>query len=147
MRVRRIELLSHPWQGRVLPLNHTRLHCHNNLAEKTKKENAETERMNQSRHITDIFLLKNSATPTRTVALRPCEAPSIRFSPRRASATPKEKHSLHFWFGGGEISFEKGKGVFLSGFCPPSIRAGGGTMRTRFCQNYFLGKGFGKTLG
>ena len=25
LRVRRIELLSHPWQGRVLPLNHTRL--------------------------------------------------------------------------------------------------------------------------
>ena len=38
MRVRRIELLSHPWQGRVLPLNHTRLHCHNNLAEKTKRK-------------------------------------------------------------------------------------------------------------
>ncbi len=46
---------------------------------------------------------------------------------------------------GGGISFEKGKGVFLSGFCPPSIRAGGGTMRTKFWQNYFLGKGFAKT--
>ena len=48
-------------------------------------------------------------------------------SPRHRLAdsaeTPKEKHSLHFWFGGGEISFENGKGVFLSGFCPPSIRA------------------------
>ena len=30
-------------------------------------------------------------------------------------------------------------------FCPPSIRAGGGTMRTKFWQNYFLGKGFAKT--
>jgi hypothetical protein len=49
------------------------------------------------------------------------------------------------WFGGGEISFEKGKGVFLSGFCPPSIRAGGGTMRTKFWQSNFLGKGFAKT--
>ena len=43
------------------------------------------------------------------------------------------------------MSFEKGKNVFLSGFCPPSIRAGGGTMRTKFWQNYFLGKGFAKT--
>ena len=38
--------------------------------------------------ITDIFLLKNSATPPRAVALRSCEAPCIRFShtyrPRRA---------------------------------------------------------------
>jgi len=58
----------------------------------------------------------------------------------------KKKHSLHFWFGGGEISFEKGKGVFLSGFCPPSIRAvRGASMRTKFWQNYFLGKGFAKT--
>ncbi|OGH51545.1 MAG: hypothetical protein A3H17_03285 [Candidatus Levybacteria bacterium RIFCSPLOWO2_12_FULL_37_14] len=52
---------------------------------------------------------------------------------------------MHFWFGGGEIFLEKGKGVFLSGFCPPSIQAGGGTMRTKFWQNYFLGKGFAKT--
>src|SRR3989339_2154089 len=57
----------------------------------------------------------------------------------------KKKHSLHFWFGGGEISFEKGKGVFLSGVCLPRIQAGGGTMRTKFWQNYFLGKGFAKT--
>ncbi|OHD85109.1 MAG: hypothetical protein A2Y52_04235 [Sulfuricurvum sp. RIFCSPLOWO2_02_43_6] len=34
---------------------------------------------------------------------------------------------------------------FFLGFCPPSIRAGGGTMRTKFWQNYFLGKGFAKT--
>src|SRR3989304_8534084 len=59
----------------------------------------------------------------------------------------KKKHSLHFWFGGGEIFLEKGKGVFLSGFCPPSIRAvRGASMRTKFWQNYFLGrKGFAKT--
>jgi len=32
------------------------------------------------------------------------------------------------------------------GFCLPSIQAGGGTMRTKFWQNYFLGrKGFAKT--
>jgi len=41
----------------------------------------------------------------------------------------KKKHSLHFWFGGGEISFEKGRGVFLSGFCPPSIRTVGVQMQ------------------
>ena len=29
--------------------------------------------------------------------------------------TPKEKHSLHFWFGGGEISSEKGKVFFFRG--------------------------------
>ena len=29
---------------------------------------------------------------------------------------------------------------FFLGFCPPSIRAGGGaSIRTRFCENYFLG--------
>ena len=57
-------------------------------------------------------------------------------------ATPKEKHSLHFWFGGGEISFEKGKGVFLSRFCPPSIRAvRGASIRTRQSENlFFLGE-------
>ncbi len=48
--------------------------------------------------------------------------------------------------GGVHFFLKKGKGVFLSGFCPPSIRAvWRGEMRTRFCQNYFLGKGFGKT--
>jgi len=57
----------------------------------------------------------------------------------------KKKCSLLFGFGGGEISFESGKDIFLWGFCPPSIRAGGGTMRTKFWQNYFLGKGFAKT--
>ena len=38
------------------------------------------------------------------------------------------------------------KGVFLSGFYPPSIRAvRGASIRTKFWQNYFLGKGFAKT--
>src|SRR3989338_7324718 len=44
--------------------------------------------------------------------------------------TPKKKTPLFF---------------FLWGFCLPSIQAGGGTMRTKFWQNYFLGKGFAKT--
>jgi len=35
---------------------------------------------------------------------------------------------------------------FFLGFCPPSIRAvRGASMRTKFWQNYFLGKGFAKT--
>src|SRR3989344_7729233 len=83
-------------------------------------------------HLLELFLSENES-------FRHCLA-----EPRQPR---KKKHSLHFLFGGGEISFEKGKGVFLSGFCLPSIQAGGGTMRTKFCQNYFLGKGFGKTLG
>ena len=40
---------------------------------------------------------------------------------------------------------ENGKDIFLLVFCPQSIRAGGGTMRTKFWQNYFLGIGFRKT--
>ena len=48
----------------------------------------------------------------------------------------------------GVIFSEKGKGVFLSGFCPPSIWAvWRGEMRTRFCQNYFLGKRTWQNLG
>ena len=55
------------------------------------------------------------------------------------------KTLLAFLIWRGEISFEKGKGVFLSGL-PSSIRAvRGASIRTRFCQNYFWGKGFGKT--
>ena len=46
-----------------------------------------------------------------------------------------------------EVKFllKKERVFFLSGFCPPSIRAGGGTMRTKFRQSNFLGKGFAKT--
>ena len=62
----------------------------------------------------------------------------------------KKKHSLHFWFGGGEISFEKGKGVFLSGFCPLSIRAvRGASMRTRQSEKTIFsgGRDFSFCLG
>jgi len=69
-------------------------------------------------------------------------------SPRHRLASlgnPERKHSLLFCFARGWI-FSKGKGVFLSGFCPPSIRAvRGASKRTKFWQNYFLGKGFAKT--
>jgi len=47
-------------------------------------------------------------------------------SARRVRRQPrKKKHSLLSWFGGGGFLFKKGKGVFLSGFCPPGIRTGG----------------------
>src|SRR3989338_7881900 len=36
--------------------------------------------------VTGLFLLKKPATPPRAVALRPCEAPSIRFSPTSHAA-------------------------------------------------------------
>jgi len=99
--------------------------------------------MNQPRHITDIFWLKNSATPPRAVTLRPCEAPSIRFSPRRASADTKEKMSLALLIFAGVIFSKMERPFFFLGFCPPSIRAGGGaSIRTRFCKNYFLGRNF-----
>src|SRR3990167_3848131 len=35
--------------------------------------------------------------------------------------------------------------TFFFGVLPSRSRAGGGTMRTKFWQNYFLGKGFCKT--
>jgi len=38
--------------------------------------------------VTDNFLLEISATPPRTVVLRPCEAPRIRFSPTLPVRTP-----------------------------------------------------------
>ena len=46
-----------------------------------------------------------------------------------SAATPKEKILLAFLIWRGWIFSGKGKGVFLSGFCPPSIRAGGVQMQ------------------
>ena len=41
---------------------------------------------------------------------------------------------------------QKAKNIFL--WCPPRLcEAVAELMRTRFCENYFLGKGFRKTLG
>ena len=66
--------------------------------------------------------------------------------PRRASAeTPKEKHSLHFWFGGGGFFLKKERVFFFRGSALQVFGQVAGLMRTRFCQNYFLGEGFGKT--
>jgi len=41
--------------------------------------------------------------------------------------------------------FLKKERTFFFGVLPSRSRAGGGTMRTKFWQNYFLGKGFAKT--
>ena len=41
--------------------------------------------------------------------------------------------------------FLKKERTFFFGVLPSRSRAGGGTMRTKFWQNYFLGKGFCKT--
>jgi DNA-binding XRE family transcriptional regulator len=41
--------------------------------------------------------------------------------------------------------FLKKERTFFFGVLPSRSRAGGGTMRTKFCKNYFLGKGFCKT--
>jgi len=41
--------------------------------------------------------------------------------------------------------FLKKERTFFFGVLPSRSRAGGGTMRTKFCKSYFLGKGFCKT--
>src|SRR3972149_5325234 len=41
--------------------------------------------------------------------------------------------------------FLKMERTFFFGVLPSRSRAGGGTMRTKFCKNYFLGKGSCKT--
>ena len=60
------------------------------------------------------------------------------------SATPKKNVSCSLDLAVVKFLLKR-KGHFSLVFCPPSIRAGGGTMRTKFWQNYFLGKGFCKT--
>jgi len=58
----------------------------------------------------------------------------------------KKKSSLLFGFARDRFLLKMERTFFFLGFCPPSIQAGGGTMRTKFWQNYFLGrKGFAKT--
>ena len=66
--------------------------------------------------------------------------------PRFTRQPQKEKMFLAFRICARLIFSKKERTFFFLGFCPPSIRAGGGTMRTKFWQNYFLGrKGFCKT--
>ena len=59
------------------------------------------------------------------------------------SATPK-KNVLSF-FKKNFTTIPEKQGTFFFGVLPSRSRAGGGTMRTKFWQNYFLGKGFAKT--
>ena len=59
----------------------------------------------------------------------------------------KKKCSLLFLIFAGVIFSKMERTFFFLGFCPPSIRAvRGASIRTKFWQNYFLGrKGFAKT--
>jgi len=63
---------------------------------------------------------------------------------RRASADTREKCSLLFGFAHDQFLLKR-KGYFSLVFCPPSIRAGGGTNVDLVLRKLFLGKGFGKT--
>jgi len=60
------------------------------------------------------------------------------------SATPK-KNVPCFLDVVGVKFFLKKERTFFFGVLPSRSRAGGGTMRTKFWRNYFLGKGFAKT--
>jgi len=58
----------------------------------------------------------------------------------------KKKCSLLFGFARDQFFLKMERIFFFLGFCPPSIRAvRGASIRTKFWQNYFLGKGFAKT--
>ena len=60
------------------------------------------------------------------------------------SATPKKNISCFLDLAGVKF-FLKVERTFFFGVLPSRSRAGGGTMRTKFWQNYFLGKRFAKT--
>ncbi|OGI62732.1 hypothetical protein A2W78_00045 [Candidatus Nomurabacteria bacterium RIFCSPLOWO2_12_40_14] len=60
------------------------------------------------------------------------------------SATPKKNISCFLDLAGVKF-FLKVERTFFFGVLPSRSRAGGGTMRTKFCKSYFLGKGFCKT--
>ena len=60
------------------------------------------------------------------------------------SATPKKNISCFLDLAGVKF-FLKVERTFFFGVLPSRSRAGGGTTRTKFCKNYFLGKGFCKT--
>ena len=67
--------------------------------------------------------------------------------PRFTRQPQKEKMFLAFRICARPIFSKMERTFFFLGFCPPSIRAvRGASMRTKFWQNYFLGrKGFAKT--
>jgi len=54
------------------------------------------------------------------------------------SATPK-KNVPYFLDLAGVKFFLKKERTFFFGVLPSRSRAGGGTIRTKFCKNYFLG--------
>ena len=60
--------------------------------------------------------------------------------PRFTRQPQKEKMFLTFRICARPIFSKNGKDIFIFGFRLPSIQAGGwASMRTRFCENYFLG--------
>ena len=63
------------------------------------------------------------------------------------SATPKKKCSLLFGFARDRFFLKKERTFFLWCSALQVFGQVAGLMRTRFCENYFLGKGFRKTLG
>ncbi|PIR86833.1 MAG: hypothetical protein COU11_03175, partial [Candidatus Harrisonbacteria bacterium CG10_big_fil_rev_8_21_14_0_10_49_15] len=65
--------------------------------------------------------------------------------PRFTRQPQKEKMFLAFLIFAGMVFSKMERTFFFLGFCLPSIQAGGGTMRPKFWQSYFLGKGFAKT--
>jgi len=60
------------------------------------------------------------------------------------SATPKKNVPYFLDLAGVKFSLKKER-VFFFGVLPSMLQAGGGTMRTKFCENNFLGRGFRKT--
>jgi len=99
-------------------------------------------------HYTKKFGLITSRTPNEARAERVVALTKIVRSekaPRTGeyASNPERKTLLAFLIWRGWIFSEKGKGVFLSGFCPPSIRAvRGASIRTRQSENLFFW-GFG----
>src|SRR3989344_3485788 len=64
---------------------------------------------------------------------------SVPPPPRRASADTKEKCSLLFGFARDQFLLKR-KGHFSLAFCPPSIRAGGGTNADSVLRKLFFGE-------
>ena len=59
--------------------------------------------------------------------------------PRRASVDTKEKYALLFGFARDRFILKR-KGHFSLVFCPPSIRAGGGTNADSVLRKLFFGE-------
>jgi len=66
----------------------------------------------------------------------------------RSARQPQRKMFLAFLICARPIFSENGKDIFLWGSAFQVFRqCGGASMRTRFCENYFLGKRISQNLG